>query len=191
MEKRGLTAALQASGAPEAASIFWGDEMRLGLIGQVRRVWASVGVKVVQPVEFTFTCTYLNLAVNGLTGKLLWTWADNMQAATIAPVLQAWATDGLDTLVWDCARGHRGEAYAHCPVKRVEQPPYSPELNPAERIFEYLRAKIEGLVYGSLDKKKAAVERELLLLAKQPEAVTSLAGWHWIRSSVNALPGSP
>ena len=161
--------------------------MRVGLIGQVRRVWASVGVKVVQKVEFTYKWSYLNLAVNGLTGMLLWTWGGNMKSATIAPIIESWAQAGLHTIVWDRARGHRGDAYAHVPVERIEQPPYSPELNPAERVFAYLRDKVEGLAYGTIDNKKAAIERELSLLAEDPDAVKSIAGWHWIHSSISAL----
>ena len=50
--------------------MFFGDEMRLGLIGQVRRRWAPRGVKIRQPVEFTYKWAYLNLAVNPMEGSL-------------------------------------------------------------------------------------------------------------------------
>lgn len=160
--------------------------MRVGLIGQTRRVWASVGVKVVQPREYTYKWSYLNLAVNGLTGQLLWEWGPNMKAATIAPIVAEWAEQGLSTVVWDGARGHQGDAYAELSVQRVVQPPYSPELNPPERVFAFLRDKIEGLVYGSIENKQQAVERELQTLAANPEAVKRLAGWEWIRAAVAA-----
>jgi hypothetical protein len=186
LEKRGLSDQLRAVGSPPAASIYWSDEMRVGLIGQVRRRWASRGVKVIQQVEYKYEWSYLNLAVNGLTGTLLWAWTKNMQADSIAPVVQTWAEKHLRCLVWDRARGHRGQAYADLDLYRIEQPPYSPELNPAERIFEYLRHKIEGLVYPTIDKKKQAVERELLCLVATPERIKSLAGWHWIRTAVEA-----
>jgi len=184
---RGLTDQLQAVGSPPARSIYWSDEMRIGLIGQVRRVWASQGVKVVQKVEYQYEWAYLNLAVNGLTGSLLWQWTQNMKAGAIAPVVQAWADQDVRCLVWDRARGHRGEAYAAIDVQRIEQPPYSPELNPAERIFEYLRDKVEGFLYGTITRKKQAVERELQALAANPDRVKSLAAWHWIHDSIAAL----
>jgi len=38
----------------EMARTDWGDEMRVGLIGQVRRVWAPIGFKVVQVVEYKY-----------------------------------------------------------------------------------------------------------------------------------------
>jgi len=188
LEKRGLTAELQAAGCADGQGIFWSDEMRVGLIGAVRRVWASVGVKVVQLLEYQYEWAYLNLAVNGLTGVMLWDWTTNMKAAAIAPVVQGWSEQGVAVLVWDRARGHRGPVYADFPVTRIEQPPYSPELNPAERIFEFLRSRVEGVVYGTVANKQQAVEKELKKLADNPDAVIRIAGWQWIQDSISALP---
>ena len=36
--------------------------------------------------------------------------------------------------------------------------PYSPELNPAGRVFEEVRRHIEGEVYPSLEAKRSAIE---------------------------------
>ena len=161
--------------------------MRVGLIGQVRRVWAPRGVKVVQPLEYNHQWQYLALTVHPLRGTLRWSWAPNLKGVSLAPVVRNWARHGLRTLVWDRGRGHRGEAYTGLKVKRIEQPPHSPELNPAERIFEHLRATVEGKVYGTLTAKMAVVEHELWLLAANPDQVRSLAGWHWIRASLDEL----
>lgn len=161
--------------------------MRVGLIGQVRRVWAPRGMKIVQEKEFVYEWDYLNLAVDGRTGTLYWAWTDDMSAPSIAPVVKRWGTEGLDAVVWDGAPGHRGSAFDFVEIQRIRQPSYSPELNPAERVFEELRARIEGVVYGSLDAKKAAVETELRDLVDDPERVKRLTGWDWIRSSIERL----
>jgi transposase len=187
LEKRGLTAKLQEAGLKEPEVIFWADEMRVGLIGSVRRVWASVGVKVVQSVEYKYQSCYLNLAVNALTGKLLWAWTPNMKGESLATVVKDWSVQGVAAVVWDGARGHSGTAYADCSVARIVQPPYSPELNPAERLFEYLRSRVEGIVYNMIENKQQAVERELEKLIAQPELVKSIAGWQWIQDSISAL----
>ena len=164
--------------------------MRLGLIGEARRVWAPRGVKVVQEVEYSYKWTYLNLAVNGLTGELHWSWTENMKSVSLAPVVKAWADEGVEVIVWDGAKGHHGKAYDEVEVERVQQPPYSPELNPAERVFEMLRDKVEGVVYGSLARKKQAVEAALQRLAALLEKVKSLAGWSWIRRALTGLKQS-
>jgi transposase len=162
--------------------------MRVGLIGQVRRVWAPRGAKIEQVVEHKYEWAYLNLAVNGLTGQLRWDWTENMKSESIAPVVKGWEEEGVAVLVWDGARGHHGPAYEDVQVKRIQQPAYSPQLNPAERVFEYLRDKIEGRVYGTIAAKKVAVEAQLEKLVKAPARVESLAGWNWIRKSVSRLP---
>jgi len=82
------------------------------------------------------------------------------------------------------------EAYEEGKVKRIQQPAYSPQLNPAERVFQYLRAEIEGHVYGTIAAKQEAVAAELNKLAAAPGRIISLAGWDWIRQSVSGLPES-
>ena len=73
------------------------------------------------------------------------------------------------------------------PVARIFQPAYSPELNPAERIFEFLRDKVEGEVYESLSAKRTAIEAVLQQLVADPQVVKRIAGWRWILDSINAL----
>jgi transposase len=141
----------------------------------------------VQVVAYQRVWAYLNLAVNGVTGQVRWGWTENMKAMSIASAVKQWGEAGVSVIVWDRARGHRGSAYADVPVQLIEQPPYSPELNPAERVFEYLRGKVEGREYDTMDAKKDAIEAELEMLAAAPERLKSLAGWHWIRESVNSL----
>ena len=161
--------------------------MRVGLIGQTRRVWASVGVKVVQAVEYTYHWQYLVLAVNGLHGRLWWEWTSTMKRDALAGVVAQWGTQGLSSVIWDRARGHGGTAYETLPVHRIEQPAYSPELNPAERVFEWLRSRIEGTVYGTIEAKREAVEQELRELNASPDRIQRLTGWAWIREALVEL----
>jgi transposase len=187
-KESGLGEKLEEVGYGGREGLYWADEMRVGLIGQVRRVWAPVGVKIVQKLQYTYEWEYLNLAVNGLTGQLAWGWTENMKGASIVEVVKVWAEQQVKIIVWDRAPGHRGEVYQNIAVKRIEQPPYSPELNPAERVFELLRDKIEGKIYETITAKKEAVEAELKELAAFPERVKRLAGWAWIQQAVAGLP---
>lgn len=188
MEKRGLTDKLRdACGRDETDGIYWSDEMRVGLIGQVRKVWAPCGVKVVQEVQFVRKWIYLNLAVNGVEGRMMWNWTTNMKAESIAPVLGEWYNNGLDVVIWDRAPGHHGSLFDALLVTRIEQPPYSPELNPAERVFQLLRDKVEGKIYPTLQDKCKAIEDELNRFRAEPQRVRSLTGWKWIQDSIAAI----
>ena len=181
-------AALRQAGVTQRTALAFGDEMRVGLCGQVRRVWAPRGVKVRQRVQMTRQWRYLALAVDGRRGTLRWCWLPSMQGAAIAEAVQAWQDQGLEAVVWDGASGHRAPEVRRVGLTLVPQPPYAPELQPAERVFEELRRVVEGQVYASLDEKVAAVERELQALAADPARVKALAGWHWIDEAWAALP---
>jgi len=185
-KKGGLAAELKAVGLTEPFGLFWGDEIRVELIGQVRRVWAPRGVKIRQPVEMEYEWEYLNLAINGLEGTLLWEWTPDMKANSIAGVVERLQENGAQAIVWDRAPGHRGQQVKDVGVALIEQPPYSPELNPAERMFEELGRAVEGKVYGDIEKKKT-VEQELQRFAADPKRVKSLAGWSWTQESVRSL----
>jgi len=161
------------------------DEMRLGLKGVMRRVWCSRGVKVVQRLQFVFEWIYLVVAADPCSGKLRWQWISRLNQAQLLPVIQHW---GLDGLIWDNASAHTGKQMAAVDTTLIFQPPYSPELNPIERLFEYLRDKIEGRNYPSLQAKMAAVDHELRRLAARPKAVRQLIGYDWMQAALDALP---
>ncbi len=74
---------------------------------------------------------------------------------------------------------------------RVRQPAYSPEVNPAERVFEEVRRWTEGKVYVDLEAKKEAAEVYLCYLDRNPDLVRQLCGWDWMRETLHALPPAP
>lgn len=190
MEKGGLAAALIERGVSQATALFWGDEMRVGLLGQVRRRWTPRGVKLRQRVQFGRVWRYLALAVEGRQGRLAWTWTENMKGVSLAQAVRHWQEAAVEAVVWDRAGGHRTHIVRAVGLPLIEQPAGSPELNPAERIFEELRRAIEGRFYQTIEDKIAAVEHELAALAADPARVRSLAGWTWITQACQTLPAN-
>ncbi len=170
----------------------WGDEMRLGLIGQVRRVWVPPKVAVRQAVQYSRVYTYVAVALDPLTGRLWWAWQENMKGAEMARIWGAWAEDpAIDGWVWDGAGGHTGEDMQAVDAPRVVQPPYAPELNPVERFFRELRRAVEGRVYPTLRAKQEALEPVLKAWQADPERVKRLCGWKWIRKALKNLSNDP
>jgi hypothetical protein len=189
VERGGLAQALTAVGISRdaATAVAWSDEMRLGLHGQVRRRWAPRGIKLRQRVEVKYQWRYLALAVSA-AGALHWRWLENMKQGGIAETVSAWKYAGISALVWDSAPSHRAKLVRQVAPPLIALPPYSPELNPAERVFEELRRAVEGRVWGTVDAKVAAVDGLLQDLARSPERVQRLAGWPWIRAALSQLP---
>lgn len=165
------------------------DELRVGLRGTTRRVWGRRGVKVHQRLQLSYEWRYLFLVVDGRAGTLQWCWLESMAGdEMLAAVGGVQRTGELAALVWDGAPSHRDASVRALGLPLIELPPYSPELNPAERVFQELRRAIEGRVYATLDDKVAAVEAELAKLEADPARVRSLAGWDWIDAAVEQLP---
>ncbi len=189
MEKGGLAQALNAVGLTQASRIGHADELRLGLCGTTRRVWGRRGVKVHQRLQLKYDWWYLFVAVDGRAGTVSWTWVDSMKAADLVPLMEALRTNApLDAIVWDGASSHRDAAVQAVGVPLIQLPRYSPELNPAERLFEQVRRHVEGHVYATLADKVAAVNAFLDELDADPARVRSLCGWDWITAALATLP---
>ncbi len=169
-----MTAALVGAGVTRDAGVVLADELRLGLRGQVRRVLAPRGAKVVQRLQLRYQWAYLLLAVDPRAGTLRWRWLERCRAEPIKAALAAWA---LDAVVWDGAGARRARLLADLPTARIRRPAYSPELNPAERIFEEIRRRVEGRTYATIADKRAGAEAYLRELAADPARVRQLCGW--------------
>ena len=189
MEKGGLATALAAVGLTRSSRVGHADELRLGLRGTSRRVWGRRGVKVRQRLQLRYDWWYLFAAVDGRAGTVSWTWVDSMKAADLVPVMEALRANApLDALVWDGASGHRDATVRAVGVPVIELPRYSPELNPAERLFEEVRRHVEGRAYATLADKVAAVNAFLDDLDADPARVRRLCGWDWINAAIATLP---
>jgi hypothetical protein len=189
VERGGLGAALTTAGLTCGQGIGWADEIQVGLLGQVRRRWGRCGVRIRQRIQRRRTYRSLFVAVEVRTGRLWYCWLDSMKGEEFCTVVRGIEQAGvLDGVVWDGAPGHTDHRVARIGVPLVALPPYSPELNPAERLFEAIRAEIEGEVYTDLNAKCARVDGILARWDAHPEQVRSLVGWHWILDALEQLP---
>jgi uncharacterized SAM-binding protein YcdF (DUF218 family) len=182
-----MTAALVGAGVTREAGIVLADEWRLGLRGQVRRVLAPRGAKVVQRLQLRYQWAYLLLAVDPRAGTLRWRWLERCRAGPIKEALADWAPAAV---VWDGHGAHTAKLLADLPVARVRLPPYSPELNPPERIFQELRRRAEGQTYPTIADKQAIADAYLRDLAADPDRVRQLCGWAWLQRAFDALPAA-
>lgn len=125
------------------------------------------------------------LAVDIIRCELRWDWTARMNQAQLKPIFQSWSPDAV---VWDGASAHRGQVLGQLGFARIFLPPYSPELNPPERVFEVLRQAIEGQGFPSLQGKRHALDRELRRLNANKPQLRAWIGWDWIRDAFQQLP---
>ena len=185
MAKKELMNALDRHACTQESHWYFSDEMRFGLWGQVRRRWGLRGVKIIQPIQIVFAWRYLVLAVDVIHLDLKWNWSERMNQQHLLPLFEQWA---LETIIWDGASSHRGRKMDTLGMNRIFLPPYSPELNPAERIFEEIRRDIEGVVYPSLQAKQHRIDQFLRRLRADKARLRQLVFWDWIENVFNQLP---
>ena len=127
MEKGGLLAALRAEGIRRGEAVVFANEMRLGLLRQVRRMWRRRGEKQRRRIELRYAWVYWVLDVDAMRGQLWWDWVKRVRGVEIAQVLRAWKEAGVKGMVWDHAAFHKGSRWERWSCGGYINPPYSPE----------------------------------------------------------------
>ena len=132
----------RASGKP--VEVWFQDEARVGQQGTLTRIWARRGSRPRAPRDRRFTWAYLFGAVcpaRGVGAALVLptvnTEGMTMHLAEIGKCVTAGA---IALLIVDGAGWHSSPKLAVPEnIVLLKLPPYAPELNPAENIWEYLR----------------------------------------------------
>jgi len=65
------------------------------------------------------------------------------------------------------------------------QPPYCPELNPIERLWEHLKANLKWASFKTLAQLQTKVDQ--LLAELTPEVTASITGYSFILDALSAL----
>ena len=172
---------------PGAAVELWAfDEHRAGLKPVLRRVWAKRGRRPVAPAEPRYQWLYLYGFVRPTTGALVWFLCNTVNTALFAAVLARFAAEigaGPDKrviLVLDGAGWHGGGRLVPPEgVRLVFQPSYTPELQPAERLWPLTNEAIANRHFAGLAELDAALAERCLALCDQPEIVTAHTRFHW------------
>ena len=132
------------------------DEARIGQKNTLTRVWGQTGSRPVAPKDLGFASAYLFGAVCPSQGKaaalimpICNTAAMNHHLSEISSQV---AADAHAVVILDRAGWHRSQGIV-LPgnITLLELPPYSPELNPVEWVWHYLRSHwLANSVFRSL-----------------------------------------
>jgi putative transposase len=89
-------------------------------------------------------------------------------------------------MILDGAGWHRNtELNIPANIRLVNLPPYSPELNPVEHIWDDLREKyFHNHVFDGIDALESHLALALRNMENHPDHVHSIVAWPWI---INAL----
>lgn len=166
--------------------------MRYGPISNFRRSWSKVGKRTIIDSQQSFDNRYLFSAVSPISGgsfHLSGIDGFGTEAAHIFLLeLKKNHPDKTVIVVWDNAPCHRPKIHREIPGLIVLfLPPYSPELNPAERFFEELRRATANHIFKSIEEQERAIEEKLNALADDSEGMKRLLGYDWIQKQWEAV----
>ena len=123
--------------------VLFEDEASFGRITEVRRCWAPPGVRPTAPRLQIREYRQVLAAVCPQDGKLSWMLAPRLDAVAMSAFLAAtrrrfprdYCAIFLDGAGWHIAGTLRIPAH----MRLVFLPPYSPELNPVEPLWDHIR----------------------------------------------------
>ena len=168
------------------------DEARFGLLGRPHRCWAprpvrpTVGARLERKFSYAFAAVSPH---DGVMDSLVLPWVNaETMSIFLASVAERHA-DEFIVMVMDRAGWHiAGGLVVPQNMRLVYLPPYSPELNPAEHLWESLRERhFANTVSGDLDAVEAALVAGLRAMEADSFTTQKLTGFNWITSiSLNA-----
>ena len=161
------------------------DEARFGRINDVRQCWAPKPIRPLCKAMLTHEYTYAYAAVEPATGTM---------DALILPQVNTYCMQiFLDTvaarhpgerivMVMHGAGWHSSKHLIAPPNMRLlPLPPYAPELNPIEHIWDELREKcFHNKVFNSINALEDDLAMGLLAMENTPSVIQSIALWPWI-----------
>jgi len=167
------------------------DEHRYGLLPVIRRVWGRRGVRVHAPYATRYQWGYLHEAmeVDGANRlELLFTPCIDQDVHTLfLQQLSAAEPAALHVVIQDQAGFHLPENDPRVPanVRLLPLPPYSPELNPVEKLGDLVKDQVCNRLYPNLRRLEDHVLAALRPLRTTPSCVADLIGNGWLLEGLN------
>lgn len=172
-----------------ALRILFHDEARFGRISDPRRCWAPAPCRPVVHAAIVQEFTYAYAAVSPLDGTL-----DSL-------ILPAVGTDMMNLFLTEVALRHPDEFLVmimdgagwhtakdlHIPENMhiLFLPPYSPELNPVEHLWDDLREKdFWNRIFATIEALEIHLMHSLARMENDHERVQHITGWDWIVDAI-------
>jgi transposase len=163
---------------------FVSDEARVGQQGTLTRVWARTGTRPAVVKQCEYEWVYLWAAADPFSGDAI-----SMVTPTVNTELMQTFVDGLSShikadeqaiLVLDNAGWHRAKNLAWPEnITPLFLPPYSPELNSAENLWQWLRSQyLSNQTFEDVDDLLQKTDAAWLELT--PERIKTVCHCPWI-----------
>jgi transposase len=168
--------------------IMFADEARFGRINRPRPCWAPIGVRPEVAAQLIREYIYLYGAVAPKDGTCVYLIMPTSNTACFQAFLDVlsrrFARQDI-LLVLDGAPNHRcGDLALPDNISLLFLPPYSPELNPKENLWDEIREKIfKNYALKSITAVRSKLRQAILYIERNPEIVKSITSFPYIAKS--------
>lgn len=170
--------ALSGLGCSGNVRFFCGDETRVGLKTLGGRKITAKGIKPIGSVQWQFKATYIYGIVEPKTGEHFFFEFSHLNTDCFEVFLNLVSQQFKDDLLiiqLDNGRFHKAKRLkVPNNIILVFQPPYCPELNPIEQVWQYLKRRLRWSLPTTLDQLHQQLQERLEALT--PEVVASITG---------------
>ena len=168
------------------------DEARFGQKGSLTKVWAPTGSRPTVIRQTRYEWAYMYAAVDPLTGDSSALLARHVNTATMNEFLKILSAEVgpndhvvlvLDRAGWHVSKG----LVLPDNITLLHLPPYSPELNPVERLWLYLKSHfLSNRAYTDYNHIVQAGGDAYRTIQPQRELLKSICATSWLTPGVQA-----
>ena len=163
------------------------DEGRFGRISTPRRCWAPRGMRPDVPSQIVREYTYAYVAVSphdGVMDSLILPKVSEQAMSLFLQEVSGRHPNEFILMAMDGAGWHKAKALKVPEnMALIFLPPYSPQLNPVEHIWESIRENgFRNIAFNSIEGVESQLMLALAALEKDPALVASMTGFPWIVS---------
>ena len=179
--------AIAAAHPDKQLQVWFGDEARFGQQGTITRVWARKGSRPRAVRQTRYTFLYALAAVCVGTGAVSALLMPELNTEVLNLFLEQLSRElpaGVHAvLIWDGA-GYHTSVDLEVPedISLILLPPYSPELNPVENLWHYLRSHYwSNRPYRDYDELESEATRSMCAVCLDAEKVKSICNAPYVR----------
>jgi transposase len=150
------------------------DEGRYGLHSVMRRCWGLRGHRIIKPAQKKYQWGYLFGALEVVDGQSVFLFLPTVSLEMTHVFLSHIAQSdpaAQHVVIWDQAGFHPrpGDPTVPSNVHLLPLPPYCPELNPVERLWDVVKDKVVNRVYDTLDQIESDLDKALARFFNHPD----------------------
>ncbi len=172
--------------------VWFADESRYGLLPITRRCWTLKGLRPHKAHQTRYEWSYCYGALDIVEGKTVFVQAPTVNldwTEAFLEQIKLQYPEHEHVVVWDGAGFHPlDSSHEKIPqgIHIITLPPYSPDLNPIEKLWDCIQDYTANKLWPSIDRLDQVVALLLKDWWEDPRKVIKLVGNNWHRASANA-----